>query len=537
MHFARHNPPNNTHTKNNNPFLHNKNMKLSRRVLAAAGGVAPEFASTLLQSGRLADLSILNHFMEVATPLPSKAHKEATAASSETVILHDPRAWVGPVFGQDGCMYVSPEAQGKLNATRNSSGQFVVSGTVSAVCCDASQSAAAVATMEDGKAGYFKFSVDSASSSVKSSPQRSGLQCKLDLASHPCQHIAALPDGKSVAEYTSEGLFTKRIAFCYNVSKILESLQHVCALHASSAARYDALLLKDQQAQKTVAQLQCLRFGIDAATSYAESSGHAGDAAMARLYAGCALQTASSAAKMLLGTLVALKDGHHTANPEINIPYRYVGDVAVLAPDLANLDGSTMDVAEWAIGDLLTGKHAAVAIMGAKANPLSQLGGSGRVVRLTSPHLNLSITSQSIEKDATSLLQMLSKKISKSASKGTPAEPMLVSAVGQYVSELFACTTAIYRTTASLQADEEGGTAQRHWLWTQGLCDLSRSRRARILQQLQLDEGAAKSVWSLIQSKDYDEVAVHPVEVGMMKDSAKNAPKKTTAAPAAKASA
>jgi hypothetical protein len=248
---------------------------------------------------------------------------------------------------------------------------------------------------------------------------------------------------------------------------------------------------------------------------------------MARLYAASALETAATGAKALLGPLISLADGEHTANRSIRIPYRYVGDVAQIAPDLANLDGAAVDVADFAIGDLLNGTQKAAA---ATASPLAQLrGGSSRVVRLTSPHLNLSITSQTIEKDSTLLLQTLSKRAQVNKGGKKASDLVLINAVGQFVAEIFVSTAAVYRSTATLQVDEESSAAQQSWLWTQGLCDLSRGRRARILQQLQLDD-SVKSLWSAIQEKDYDEIAVHPVEAGMMKAATKVVPKPQAAA-------
>lgn len=512
-------------------------MHLSRRLLVAG---APEFAPTLLRSGRLADLSMLDHFLNAASSeqQAGTAALVSEATNVEKLELHNPRAWIESVFAHTpGSWYVSPEAQGTLTAKKGSQDQYTLTGVVSAVggSSDTAQptSAVACATLEDGQAALFSFATTANdNASIKSSRQRSGLQRKIDLNAHPSKRLD-IPEGKTVVDYAAGQLFNRRIGYCRNVAKILESLQHVCALHASSAARYDALLLRDQQAQKTVAQLQCLRFGVETASSYAESSGNASDAAMARLYAGSALESAALGAKSLLGPLISFPDGAHTANPNIRIPYRYVGDVAQIAPDLANLDGSAADIADFAIGDLLTtgqlGKAATT------ASPLAQLrGGSGRVVRLTSPHLNLSITSQTIEKDATLLLHTLSKRSTKSNSKAS--DFVLVNAVGQFVSEIFVSTAAVYRSTATLQVDEEGAAAQQHWLWTQGLCDLSRTRRARILSQLQLEDGSVKALWSAIQEKDYDEIAVHPVEAGMMKAPAKSTPK-AAPKPAAQAAA
>ncbi|CUG92484.1 Hypothetical protein, putative [Bodo saltans] len=505
-------------------------MHLSRRLLTA-----PEFAATLLRSGRLADLSMLEHFTGVAATQANVTKSAEVTSANEKLELHNPRSWIESVFAQQpGNLYVSPEAQGSLSAkSAGGKNQFSLSGSVSAVNGDSAAPASAIAcaTLENGEAALFTFSALDAPT-LKTARQHSGLRRRLDLNGHPSQ-LVDLPEGTSVPEYAAQQLFQRRIGYCHNVAKILESLQHVCALHASSAARYDALLLRDQQAQKTVAQLQCLRFGVETASSYAQFSGNASDAAMARLYAGSALETAAIGAKSLLGPLVALEDGTHTANPAIRIPYRYVGDVAQIAPDLASLDGAAVDIADFAIGDLVSG---AQKTSPAAASPLAQLrGGSSRVVRLTSPHLNLSITSQTIEKDSTLLLQTLSKRAqgTKGSSKKS-SELALINAVGQFVAEIFVSTAAVYRSTATLQVDEESSAAQQHWLWTQGLCDLSRGRRARILQQLQLDDGSVKSLWSSIQDKDYDEIAVHPVEAGMMKAAAKAVPK---AQPASKSKA
>lgn len=505
-------------------------MRRSLRILTLA---APEFATALLRTGRVADMDMMNHFSSTVqralSTAAAAAPQPAVVSGSPSRQLPDPRSFIGEVYGvQD--WYCSPESPGAFTV-KKMNGTYVASGKKTAIGGNDKHpmpsSVVAVATVVEGdstRLSTFRIALpNTACPTAKVTPVHQGIQCVVELLDHPCTDVlasAAVGAESNVADAATNDLTRRRVQYCENVADLIESLEYVCALHSTSAVRYDNLLLRDQSAQKTIATLRCTAFAIRALASYVAETTNPSDAALAKIFASSALETAASAAKHLVGPLVH-SHGTHTVNPNVVIAHDYVHRVASLVPDLQHTDGWNSDIATFALGELLS--QAAVAAVlqrfAAAESPLSTIFSTSTSVRLTGPHLNLNLIAQVVEKDATALLSTLGKHVS---TKQSSDRSLVVDATAAYVSEIFASTAVIYRCTGALLHDEEGA-GQREWLLTQGFCDLSRARRADILQRLSADETSVKGVWGSIHGKDYDEVAVHPVEVGMMKAAPKTA--------------
>lgn len=477
-----------------------------------------EFIATLLKTGRLADLPMLNHYVakvdqEVAGVLQTTTKPVAQPAVDVAPELKSPRDWIGKVYGHKE-WFVSTESPGDFTVAKVGK-NYKIKGAKFAVGGDSfnakPSSLMTIANIIEGESntvGIFRVDLSSAQKH-NVTLQRGGVQAFVELDNCDCTPIP-LKEGHNLIDEATKSLSLHRLATCSNFVTLLKQVEHVLSLHATSTVQYDGLLLRDQNVQKAISELRCASFAIDSLVSFCTETMNTADINIAKIFACNAFQSAVEGAVQVIGPLHELR-AKHNSNPAITINYEFVHNVAALAPHFMNLDGWNSDLAVMTLTDALVLGHNTLSKLNQSSPLNSLLGVQSGGVRLASPHLNLAVTAQALEKDLTAFLNLCGKK----KVSGKSDDSTFVDGVAQYLGEVFATTAVLYRCTASLTVDEEV-LGQQEWLWTQAFCDLSRVRRADILRRLQADEHSVKAVWAALENVEYDELAIHPVEVSMM---------------------
>ncbi|CCW72100.1 unnamed protein product [Phytomonas sp. Hart1] len=310
---------------------------------------------------------------------------------------------------------------------------------------------------------------------------------------------------------------------------MLERLERICALHATTAVQYDGMLIRDPAVQMRLAQIACSHFGVESLAAYVSGSDEAlheadapqpeetseeGDTPAARefrffeavslnIYAGNALMDGLDNAWKILHGFPLTTPRPHRSKPEIQINYPYVDSLLNTSKYfITSMNGSMELQAQTFFGPLLQRSFLHQSASTWLESPLRHLMGltTAAKVCLSAPHVNLRVMTDVLERDLTRGLELVSHQ-------KDPTDPSFVITVVQYIAEVFANLAVVHRCSASLTADE-GGRGHREWLLAQAFGAASAARRQRLLAYLrtsQLSAGVLRGV------ADLDHGAMHPV--------------------------
>ncbi|KAG8344851.1 hypothetical protein ERJ75_000746000 [Trypanosoma vivax] len=498
-----------------------------------------DFISTLMQRGQLADMMLFQHFSSIFTSVPGKAVAGATRENEKskgdstapeslkgeflekcemvrTRAAQTPNvtAW----FTNDNtarewtALSHSRESVRATPAEGSDGGRMLLNGSLVVIGGEAQRppNVKLIASKKDNDTEplLLLLPFTSREGSVRVNALTNGL-LRVELDSAEAFVVAS---GRSaVDEFTAE----QNVLFAAACSGMICRLQEICALHATHASQYDALLIRNQAVQKSLSQMACSQYAVEALQSFvvgcvgnrdeSPSLGEAKEAkAMAKdaksdsrlplvetialyMHAKWALTCAVRQCREILCFLprgMEQKAVPHRSRPDRLIDYTYAQqllyDEQHILMGLAIGSGAQL---EHHIVPLLAESNVTPNMGHSRGDKVSALArhvinSSSNRPRITAAHPYLRLSSDELERDVGDFIQLLGGRQREKTSDAT-----FSLMATQYASEIFASVAVLYRATAAL--GREGG-APRDWLIAQALCEDSKLRRAQLLRNYKL---------------------------------------------------